>query len=93
MEEKRKQRVEILTSAKKGYFDEHEADKRRAGVDRLEKYSTLDEVLLLCRELKCSEDEALAKDDIFLTMLIARNIENRIFEIEFNRILRSKHKK
>ena len=79
-------------ASQKGFFDENREDKKKAGIDSLDKYKHLEEILMLCSVFNCSEDEALNKDDDYLTAIICRNIENRIFGQKYNRLLKSKRK-
>jgi len=49
--------------------------------------------MLLCKTFNCNDEEALEKDDTYLTVLLCRNIENRIFDQKFQQIMEAKRKK
>ena len=93
MEKKRKQRVLAISNAQKGSFDKFAAEKSQAGIARLEKYHSFEEIELVCKLFHCNDVEALKKDDTYLTALLCRNIEKTIFEQRFNDLIEKKRAK
>lgn len=75
-----------MFSSVKTFIDKDEGLKIRAGIDDLQKYSLVSEMLLLIEKFNCQEGDVWQLDDKLATFVLLYNKEYSNFEKRFSEL-------